>query len=113
MLAAMAASREIRQAVGERIAQARRPESQDWLAGQLGVKQGAVSRWERGEVLPLDRLPDIEIALELPPGTLTSMVYGAAAPVLTDRSAETGEALDAIVAIRRQLDQVEQVLRQR
>ena len=46
--------------------------SQGALAKALGMEQTSVSQWETGKNLPsVERLRQVEQALDLPPGTLT------------------------------------------
>lgn len=64
-----------RQAFGTALARAREEAGysrQADLAEELGVDQRKVSQWERGKIEPdREMMPLIELALELPPGTLT------------------------------------------
>lgn len=111
MLACMADRAALMRAVGAKIADARKPHSQSWVGAQVGRKQGAVSKWEKGEAMPPQHLlPELERVLGMEPGELTALAYGSTPPA-DARAAEVKAALDAVTAIRRHLDQVERALR--
>lgn len=88
--------------LGDAIRSARESErrSQVWLAQEIGVHQGTISRWERGEGLPNPtEVTRIEHALRIRPGALVTMYF----PRSLDLSFEVGST---------QLAQVGRVLRE-
>lgn len=73
--------------------------SQERLAELVGVSRQAVSKWELGQAQPtLDNLQRIEVALELPSGTLTT-ASKETAPEAAKPSAACKRASAAVLAV--------------
>jgi transcriptional regulator with XRE-family HTH domain len=75
----------------------RQRRSQRELASVLGVSHTAVSQWEAGRSLPApNKMPDLERALELEPGSLSRLLG-----YLPITSGDDKISLDVIEAVRR------------
>ena len=82
--------------------------TQTELGEAVGVKQGAVSKWLRGESLPgIEKVPAIESKLGLPSGTLMAIRTGDLGP---SPSQEIKQALTAVRRMRSELDLIERAL---
>jgi transcriptional regulator with XRE-family HTH domain len=86
--------------LGKRLVRARGRRSQQWLADQIGVRQGTVSNWELGRVAPSRRNMDrLEHALGLPRGELWATLAAGGQSINNGQSDERTQQLKTVLGM--------------